>query len=38
MPNDTSTLNGSLLEIKDQLIYELGEKGVTVAYDSVTGL
>lgn len=38
MPNDTSTLNGSLLEMKDQLIYELGQKGVTAQYDSATGL
>ena len=36
--NDTSTLNGSLLEMKDQLIYELGEQGVTASYDSSTGL
>lgn len=38
MPNDLSTLNGSLVEMKDQLIYELGEKGVTASYDSTTGL
>ena len=38
MTNDTSTLNGLLLEMKDQLIYELNEKGVTVNYDSSTGL
>ena len=38
MPNDTSTLNGSLLEMKDQLIYELGQKGVSASYDSTTGL
>lgn len=38
MPNDLSTLNGALLEMKDQLIYELGEKGVTVSYDPTTGL
>ena len=38
MSNDTSTLNGSLLEMKDQLIYELGQKGVTASYDSSTGL
>lgn len=38
MTNDTSTLYGSLLEMKDQLIYELGEKGVTASYDSSTGL
>ena len=36
--NDTSDLNGSLLEMKDQLIYELGEQGVTASYDSSTGL
>ena len=38
MPNDTSTLSGALLEMKDQLIYELGQKGVTASYDSSTGL
>ena len=38
MTNDTSTLNGSLLEMKDQLIYELAQKGVTANYDSSTGL
>ena len=38
MTNDTSTLSGALLEMKDQLIYELGEKGVTATYDSSTGL
>ena len=38
MTNDTSTLNGSLLEMKDQLIYELGQKGVSASYDSTTGL
>ena len=38
MPNDTSTLSGALLEMKDQLIYELGQKGVTAQYDSTTGL
>lgn len=38
MPNDLSTLNGALLEMKDQLIYELGEKGVTASYDPTTGL
>ena len=38
MPNDLSTLNGSLVEMKDQLIYELGEKGVSASYDSSTGL
>jgi hypothetical protein len=38
MTNDTTTLNGSLLEMKDQLIYELGQKGVTATYSSATGL
>ena len=38
MPNDLSTLNGSLVEMKDQLIYELGQKGVSASYDSSTGL
>ena len=38
MTNDTSTLNGSLLEMKDQLIYELGQKGVTATFDPSTGL
>ena len=38
MTNDTSTLSGALLEMKDQLIYELGQKGVTASYDSTTGL
>lgn len=38
MTNDLNTLNGSLVEMKDQLIYELGEKGVTASYDSTTGL
>ena len=38
MPNDLSTLNGSLVEMKDQLIYELGQKGVSASYDSTTGL
>jgi len=38
MTNDTTTLNGSLLEMKDQLIYELGQKGVTATYSSSTGL
>ena len=38
MSNDTSTLSGALLEMKDQLIYELGQKGVTASYDSSTGL
>ena len=38
MSNDTSTLNGSLLEMKDQLIYELGQQGVTATFDPSTGL
>lgn len=38
MTNDTTTLQGSLVEMKDQLIYELGQKGVTASYDSSTGL
>lgn len=38
MTNDISTLSGALLEMKDQLIYELGQKGVTATYDSSTGL
>lgn len=38
MTNDTTTLQGSLVEMKDQLIYELGQKGVTASYDSTTGL
>ncbi len=38
MTNDTTTLNGSLLEMKDQLIYELGQKGVTATFDPSTGL
>ena len=38
MTNDTSTLAGSLDEMKDQLVYELGEKGVTASYSSSTGL
>ena len=38
MTNDLSTLSGALLEMKDQLIYELGQKGVTATYDSSTGL
>ena len=38
MTNDLSTLSGALLEMKDQLIYELGQKGVTASYDSSTGL
>lgn len=38
MVNDTSTLSGSLDEMKDQLIYQLGEKGVTATYSATTGL
>lgn len=38
MTNDTSTLSGSLDEMKDQLISELGDKGVTASYSSSTGL
>jgi hypothetical protein len=38
MTNDTSTLAGSLDEMKDQLISELGDKGVTATFDSTTGL
>ena len=38
MSNDLSTLNGALLEMKDQLIYELGQKGVTASYSSTDGL
>ena len=38
MTNDTSTLAGSLDEMKDQLISELGDKGVTASYSSSTGL
>ena len=38
MTNDTTTLSGSLDEMKDQLISELGDKGVTATFDSSTGL
>lgn len=38
MTNDTSTLQGSLDEMKDQLIDELDNKGVTATFDSTTGL
>lgn len=38
MTNDLTTLDGSLDEMKDQLISELGDKGVTASYDSSTGL
>ena len=38
MTNDTTTLSGSLDEMKDQLIDELDNKGVTATFDSTTGL
>ena len=38
MTNDLSTLSGALLEMKDELIYQLGQKGVTASYSSSTGL
>lgn len=38
MVNDLNTLSGALIEMKDQLIYELGQKGVTASYSSTTGL
>ena len=38
MTNDLTTLDGSLDEMKDQLITELGSKGVTATFDSTTGL
>ena len=38
MTNDLTTLDGSLTEMKDQLISELGDKGVTATFDSTTGL
>ena len=38
MSNDTTTLSGSLDEMKDQLIDELDGKGVTATFDSTTGL
>ena len=38
MVNDLTTLSGSLDEMKDQLITELGDKGVTASYSSSTGL
>ena len=38
MTNDLTTLSGALLEMKDELIYQLGQKGVTASYDSSTGL
>ena len=38
MTNDLSTLSGALLEMKDELIYQLGQKGVTASYSSTDGL
>lgn len=38
MTNDLTTLSGALLEMKDQLIYELGQKGVTASYSTSDGL
>lgn len=38
MPNDLTTLSGALLEMKDELIYQLGQKGVTATYSSTDGL
>ena len=38
MTNDTSTLSGSLDEMKDQLIDELDNKGVTATFSASTGL
>ena len=38
MTNDLTTLDGSLDEMKDQLISELGDKGVITTFDSTTGL
>ena len=38
MTNDTSTLSGSLDEMKDQLITQLDNKGVPTTYSSSTGL
>lgn len=38
MTNDLTTLSGALLEMKDQLISELADKGVTASYDPSTGL
>lgn len=38
MVNDLTTLDGSLTEMKDQLITELDGKGVTASYSSSTGL
>lgn len=38
MTNDLTTLSGALLEMKDELIYQLGQKGVTATYSSTDGL
>ena len=38
MTNDLTTLQGSLDEMKDQLISELGDKGVTATFSASTGL
>ena len=38
MTNDLTTLSGALLEMKDELIYQLGQKGVTASYSSTDGL
>ena len=38
MTNDLNTLSGALLEMKDELIYQLGQKGVTATYSSSEGL
>jgi hypothetical protein len=38
MTNDLTTLSGALLEMKDELIYQLGQKGVTATYSSSDGL
>jgi len=38
MTNDTTTLQGSLDEMKDQLITQLDNKGVPTTYSSTTGL
>lgn len=38
MTNDLTTLDGSLTEMKDQLITELDGKGVTATYSQSTGL
>ena len=38
MTNDLTTLDGALDEVKDQLISELGNKGVSTSYNSSSGL